>query len=757
MMNSTPANKLFAGMRYYVISCSDSDKLALELLDRNGASKTSLLTSSCSVAISDDPDADEVAEAADLHNVKVVTPQWVLLSCKLQNQQQMDWFHPSIKKLFRGVTAFIAKVGRQDWFNLYALLSFRGAEMKCRLDNTVTHFVTTQGGGRLMDQLTQLKARVHVVLPDWVTDSVQHNVMQRESDYHPSRLSRVSAYFALTGSSAGSAASGPAMLSFGPTAASAVGGPQPVDVRVGSHVDNVPVMSVNIQQQQQQVQQAPTQQQQQQVTILTHNPNMMRVQQSQQSVAPGAVPVSHISAQPRFATSAQQQQSQPHTSQQQQQPFQMPFNDCPKYKQHWLDRIEARGGVTVQRYSPDRVTHVLLECLTCDEYFVALQDKKRIVSMNWLAACITKGTMEPPTELQHLPCIVDRQSSPSYCRDQVFAIHGFAVDDRLKLYYMIKSLGARYSPVLCATVSVLVCKKGDTDVVHKARGLGIAAAVENRKLMNSGDKKRKLEEAQADSTGSVKRIKLELAGAVNRDPANSSAAAAATRPVWQRPTDEPLLVAVSGLTKEDRTQCAQLCAKLGGRLLKDTESEKCQILVTPSLAVTPKLLLAVSSGVPIVNTDWLNESASAEAWLQPESFALSDTDGERQLGISLASVLESSRQNKLFSGYTFCLGPTCGGCGGAVRDDLIRKLINVNGGHIIERLPPADQCHSELAPKHLFVGTEEDCHCVHYLLRGKHGRLVAIQKVAIPYSTACVATTAASAATACGRCSSSLR
>uniref|UniRef100_A0A1I8IMG4 BRCT domain-containing protein n=1 Tax=Macrostomum lignano TaxID=282301 RepID=A0A1I8IMG4_9PLAT len=186
---------------------------ALELLDRNGASKTSLLTSSCSVAISDDPDADEVAEAADLHNVKVVTPQWVLLS--------------------------------------------------------------------------------------------------------------VSAYFALTGSSAGSAASGPAMLSFGPTAASAVGGPQPVDVRVGSHVDNVPVMSVNIQQQQQQVQQAPTQQQQQQVTILTHNPNMMRVQQSQQSVAPGAVPVSHISAQPRFATSAQQQQSQPHTSQQQQQPFQM--------------------------------------------------------------------------------------------------------------------------------------------------------------------------------------------------------------------------------------------------------------------------------------------------------------------------------------------------------------------------------------------------------------------------------------------------
>uniref|UniRef100_A0A1I8J8K2 PAX-interacting protein 1 n=1 Tax=Macrostomum lignano TaxID=282301 RepID=A0A1I8J8K2_9PLAT len=304
--------------------------------------------------------------------------------------------------------------------------------------------------------------------------------------------------------------------------------------------------------------------------------------------------------------------------------------------------------------------------------------------MNWLAACITKGTMEPPTELQHLPCIVDRQSSPSlligYCRDQVFAIHGFAVDDRLKLYYMIKSLGARYSPVLCATVSVLVCKKGDTDVVHKARGLGIAAAVENRKLMNSGDKKRKLEEAQADSTGSVKRIKLELAGAVNRDPANSSAAAAATRPVWQRPTDEPLLVAVSGLTKEDRTQCAQLCAKLGG----------------------------LSSGVPIVNTDWLNESASAEAWLQPESFALSDTDGERQLGISLASVLESSRQRKLFSGYTFCLGPTCGGCGGAVRDDLIRKLINVNGGHIIERLPPADQCHSELAPKHLFVGTEED-------------------------------------------------
>uniref|UniRef100_A0A1I8IKE9 PAX-interacting protein 1 n=1 Tax=Macrostomum lignano TaxID=282301 RepID=A0A1I8IKE9_9PLAT len=496
------------------------------------------------------------------------------------------------------------------------------------------------------------------------------------------------------------------------------------------------------------------------------------------------------------------------------------FNDCPKYKQHWLDRIEARGGVTVQRYSPDRVTHVLLECLTCDEYFVALQDKKRIVSMNWLAACITKGTMEPPTELQHLPCIVDRQSSPSYCRDQVFAIHGFAVDDRLKLYYMIKSLGARYSPVLCATVSVLVCKKGDTDVVHKARGLGIAvvnakfvmdlyrgsfailakpvsdkysrwdanknnelmlakgesealmapwttpvhvtvemlqAAVENRKLMNSGDKKRKLEEAQADSTGSVKRIKLELAGAVNRDPANSSAAAAVTQPVWQRPTDEPLLVAVSGLTKEDRTQCAQLCTKLGGRLLKDTESEKCQILVTPSLAVTPKLLLAVSSGVPIVNTDWLNESASAEAWLQPESFALSDTDGERQLGISLASVLESSRQKKLFSGYTFCLGPTCGGCGGAVRDDLIRKLININGGHIIERLPPADQCHSELAPKHLFVGTEEDCHCVHYLLRGKHGRLVAIQKVAIPYSTACVATTAASAATACGRCSSSLR
>uniref|UniRef100_A0A1I8JMT6 PAX-interacting protein 1 n=1 Tax=Macrostomum lignano TaxID=282301 RepID=A0A1I8JMT6_9PLAT len=326
----------------------------------------------------------------------------------------------------------------------------------------------------------------------------------------------------------------------------------------------------------------------------------------------------------------------------------------------WIE-FEARGVFTVQRYSPDRVTHVLLECLTCDAYFVALQDKKRIVSMNWLAACITKGTMEPPTELQHLPCIVDRQSSPSYCRIRlVFAIHGFAVDDRLKLYYMIKSLGARYSPVLCATVSVLVCKKGDTDVVHKARGLGIAAAVENRKLMNSGDKKRKLEEAQADSTGSLRE-------------SNSNSLAPSTRPGQQ--------------------------FRRGG----------CHS--------------TISSGVPIVNTDWLNESASAEAWLQPESFALSDTDGERQLGISLASVLESSRQRKLFSGYTFCLGPTCGGCGGAVRDDLIRKLINVNGGHIIERLPPADQCHSELAPKHLFVGTEEDCHCVHYLLRGKHGRL----------------------------------
>ncbi len=113
--------------------------------------------------------------------------------------------------------------------------------------------------------------------------------------------------------------------------------------------------------------------------------------------------------------------------------------------------------------------------------------------------------------------------------------------------------------------------------------------------------------------------------------------------------DEPLRVATSNY-KLKKTEETKLKA-LGIEIVDDIEIA--DVLVTPKVSRSPKMLYAIASGdVAILSPDWLQACLRTRECIAPEtgSYNLVDRDGEKTYGIVLADVIQR-RKREFTRGY----------------------------------------------------------------------------------------------------------
>lgn len=82
-------------------------------------------------------------------------------------------------------------------------------------------------------------------------------------------------------------------------------------------------------------------------------------------------------------------------------------------------------------------------------------------------------------------------------------------------------------------------------------------------------------------------------------------------------------------------------------------------LCTDTVRRTVKFLCALNRGIPIVCSQWLEESSRANQWLPTDGFVLRDPPNEEKFGFSVADSLKiaQERGRGLFADWTFTVFP----------------------------------------------------------------------------------------------------
>ena len=169
-------------------------------------------------------------------------------------------------------------------------------------------------------------------------------------------------------------------------------------------------------------------------------------------------------------------------------------------------------------------------------------------------------------------------------------------------------------------------------------------------------------------------------------------------------SDAPLRVATSNykLKKTDETKLKSL----GIDIVDDIEIA--DVLVTPKISRSPKMLYAIASGsVAIVSPDWLQaclkkrECVALRAGVTP--YDLMDREGEKTYGITLSEVLQRRRTEfpqGIYHGHKFWL------CRGVDENGSFSTLIEAAGGEVLP--VPFDEAKllSEPDTYHLIVGED---------------------------------------------------
>ncbi|KAJ3116395.1 hypothetical protein HDU96_009753 [Phlyctochytrium bullatum] len=163
--------------------------------------------------------------------------------------------------------------------------------------------------------------------------------------------------------------------------------------------------------------------------------------------------------------------------------------------------------------------------------------------------------------------------------------------------------------------------------------------------------------------------------------------------------------------------------RLGGVKAKDVDS--CTHMITTKIVRTEKFLEAVMQAKEILTPQWIDESISAECWLDPAPFRLKDVAGERIYDFKLQTSLERSKERGVFEGYTLYLTPRVDpafevqkrfietGGGKAVKMSR-RDLQDLQRRHQGETLPPPTDAGTPTSSHHydpektIYVVSDQD-------------------------------------------------
>ncbi|PWA23836.1 hypothetical protein CCH79_00010958, partial [Gambusia affinis] len=121
---------------------------------------------------------------------------------------------------------------------------------------------------------------------------------------------------------------------------------------------------------------------------------------------------------------------------------------------------------------------------------------------------------------------------------------------------------------------------------------------------------------------------------------SSSASPATVSRVQSR--SQTYKVLFTGVVVEDGEQ---VLARLGGAMARGVSDMNC--LVTDKVRRTVKFLCAVAKGVPVVTTQWLEESGKAGRFLSPLDFIVKDPEQEKKFSFSLQESLRTASSQPL--------------------------------------------------------------------------------------------------------------
>ncbi|KAJ1023086.1 hypothetical protein NDA16_003239 [Ustilago loliicola] len=172
--------------------------------------------------------------------------------------------------------------------------------------------------------------------------------------------------------------------------------------------------------------------------------------------------------------------------------------------------------------------------------------------------------------------------------------------------------------------------------------------------------------------------------------------------------DAPLRVATSNykLKKADENKLKSLGIEFVDNI------ELANVLVTPKVSRSPKMLYAIASGsIAIISPDWILACLKKRRLvsLQPESndpaslFSLIDKEGEKTYGIVLADVLERRKAEYtqgIYAGHKFWLGR------GVDESGSFSILIEAAGGEVLP--VPFDEGKLLSDPDHFHLVVDED-------------------------------------------------
>ncbi|XP_041649088.1 mediator of DNA damage checkpoint protein 1 isoform X2 [Cheilinus undulatus] len=139
----------------------------------------------------------------------------------------------------------------------------------------------------------------------------------------------------------------------------------------------------------------------------------------------------------------------------------------------------------------------------------------------------------------------------------------------------------------------------------------------------------------------------------------------------------------------------RVLARLGGSMAKGVADMNC--LVTDKVRRTVKFLCAVAKGVPIVTTQWLEESGKAGTLLCPDAFVVKDPEQEKKFSFCLQESLRIASSQPLLQGYVIHVTKSV-----MPEPVQMKDIISCSGATFLPKMPSSHK------PQTVVISCEDD-------------------------------------------------
>ncbi|XP_057321854.1 bromodomain-containing protein DDB_G0280777-like isoform X2 [Microplitis mediator] len=147
--------------------------------------------------------------------------------------------------------------------------------------------------------------------------------------------------------------------------------------------------------------------------------------------------------------------------------------------------------------------------------------------------------------------------------------------------------------------------------------------------------------------------------------------------------------------------------KLGGQITDDPLVAT--VLVADKFRRTFKFICAICRSIPIVATQWINDSIDKNGFVNPHEYILKDVQSEKNYEFQLSESLMKARKKQLLNDYTIVITPSVN----RPSVNELKSIIKLAGGRGLVRAP------KYWGPKSMIISCDEDASKVRKILEKK--------------------------------------